>query len=307
MRSSATGFIAQEKVMTYATPEIELLSHGFDNWPTIAGAAGLTWEPRQERVFDATGNHIPGYRRTVGPHSATLGITTEKWKPILHGKHFRHALETVMETWDAPCDALVVIDGGKRILARVTHGETFIPGDGSPIMKETWLGLAHDATGSLWVQERAQRTWCTNQLGGIGQQVDARVRHTGDVDLKVDDLVEKLKRTEDDWTLWEQEMQVLRETPVNGSQFSDFARIHIPVPIPPVSPTRAEIGQQQLFNVWDRYADELGQNAYAGYQAIVEYEDQLRPSRGHAGRFKRAIGTNPNKDKGLRQLLEVAR
>jgi hypothetical protein len=305
--ATATGFVSQLQVMSYATPDIDTTTGlSYADWGEAASAAGLTWEPKSHQVYDYLGQPIPGYKATHGP-GGVMAVTSEKWQAIRHNDHLRPVVETIMEERQAPIDALVILDGGRRVGVRVTHGTSRVPGDLSPIMKETWAFLRHDAKGALNVFENAQRLACTNQLGWLSGRAELKVRHTGNVTVKTEALIEQLGRSRNDWALWEQEMQVLRETPVNGSQFSDFTRIHIPFPIPPVSPTRAEIGQQQLFNLWDRYAGDLGLNAYAGYQAIVEYEDKVRSSRGGAGRFNRAIQPNPNKSRGLRMLMEVAR
>ena len=102
-------------------------------------------------------------------------------------------------------------------------------------------------------------------------------------------------------------MTRLRMTPVKDQVFDAFTQLYIPRPIEPVSPTRALNAQAALNGTWRRYAGELGHNAYAGFQAIAEFEDKRRSARGPVNRFQRAIQPNPNKDRGVRMLVQVAR
>lgn len=307
---TATGFVAQDKIMTYATPGIALLpSGGFAQWKTAAGVARLDWEPVSRPVHDVlTGTNLPGVRATWNPDGTFLGIVTDKHRLISHGQ-MGDIVKVIMGLHPrARITALVVLDGGKRIGCRITHEEFLLPGDPSPIQKETWVWLRHDAKGALAVIENAQRMFCTNQLGFFsGASTELLVRHTGDVAAKVEELKTRLLARQDDWKLWEEEMATLQATPVTEGQFIDFARLYIPEPIPPVSNTRALNAQHELLGLWGFYADGLGENAYAGYQAIVEFEDKARAARGAVSRFQRAIQPNPNKSKGMRMLVEVAR
>jgi len=307
---TATGFIAQDKLMTYATPDIIQVpaSGGYVSWNAATRAGGLDWEPTARRVFDVlTEQHLPGVKATWnGDHF--LGIVTDKHRLISHEAYGRVA-RAVREWQDGEFTALVQLDGGRRIGARITcPGEFFLPGDPSPIQKETWVWLRHDAKGSLAVIENAQRMFCTNQLGSFsGSSTELFVRHTGDVEEKIADLIERMRARQDDWKLWEQEMAVLQSTPVTNPVFERFARLYIPDPVEPVSNARAIGARHALQDLWGGYRIELGPNAYAGFQAIVEFEDKSRAARGAVSRFQRAIQPNPNKDRGLRMLVEVAR
>ena len=307
---TATGFVAQDKIMTYATPGITQIHADVapSHWAYAADLCGLDWEPTSRPVFDVlTSTNLPGVRATWnGPHF--LGVVTDKHRLITH-QQLADVVKVIMSMHDdALITALVQLDGGRRIGVRVTHEEFFLPGDPSPIQKETWVWLRHDAKGSLAVIENAQRMFCTNQLGSFsGAATELFVRHTGDVETKVAELQTRLRSRQDDWKLWEDEMATLQATPVQGYQFGDFARLYIPEPIPPVSNTRALSAQSDLYGLWKGYSEELGTNAYAGFQAIVEFEDKARASRGAVSRFQRAIQPNPNKQRGLRMLMEVAR
>ena len=305
---TATGFVAQDKLMTYATTGIEKIAKGYRHWPAAAMEGGLDWEPTSRPVFDVlTDKNLPGVRATWnGPHF--LGVVTDKHRLITH-QQLADVVKVIMSMHpDALITALVQLDGGRRIGVRITHEEFLLPGDPSPIQKETWVWLRHDAKGSLAVIENAQRMSCTNQLGSFsGAATELFVRHVGNVEEKVAELVVKLSSRQDDWKLWEQEMATLQSTQILGGQFADFSRLYIPEPVPPVSAARALNAQAELFNLWTQYSTELGQNAYAGFQAIVEFEDKVRASRGAVSRFQRAIQPNPNKQRGLRMLMEVAR
>jgi len=307
LTKTATGWIAQDQLMSYATPGVEQLSYGVDLWTRAADLAGLNWEPTTRRLYDVlTDTHVPGVHG-VWNDRTFLGIATEKHKLISH-KGLGEVVSTIQDVHDAPITAVVVLDGGRRVGVRVTHGLAEVPFDASPIERETWAWLRHDAKGSLSIIENAQRLFCTNQLGMLsGMEAALRVRHTGDVAAKTADLIEKLRAREDDWKLWEQEMASLQQTPVSDAAFDRFTRLYIPEPIPPVSATRAHDAQERLMGTWLGYTPDLGNNAYAGFQAITEFEDKLRASRGAVSRFQRAIQPNPNKDRGLRMLVEVAR
>ena len=305
---TATGFVAQDKLMTYATPGIDLLEKGFVRWDSAARAGRLDWEPTSRPVFDVlTSTNLPGVRATWnGEHF--LGIVTDKHKLISHAA-LAGTVKVVTALYDtALITALVQLDGGRRIGVRITHEEFLLPGDPSPIQKETWVWLRHDAKGSLAVIENAQRMFCTNQLGSFsGAASELFVRHVGDVEAKVAELQTKLRSRQDDWKLWEEEMATLQATPVRNGQFDWFTKLYIPEPVPPVSNTRALSAQGDLYAQWAKYSEELGPNAYAGFQAIVEFEDKARAARGAVSRFQRAIQPNPNKQRGLRMLMEVAR
>ena len=311
LTKTATGFVAQDTLMTYATPGIELFEKGSPNWTLAARRGGLDWEPTSRPVFDVlTSKNLPGIRATWNGETF-LGVVTDVHQLIPHHRAggMGDVVKAIVGMYpDSSITALVQLDGGKRIGARITHEEFFLPGDESPIQKETWVWLRHDAKGSLAVIENAQRMFCTNQLGSYsGAASELFVRHTGDTEAKVADLVEKLTARRDDWKLWEEEMAVLQATPVRNGQFDWFTKVYIPEPVPPVSNTRALSAQGDLYAQWAKYSVELGPNAYAGFQAIVEFEDKVRASRGAVSRFQRAIQPNPNKQRGLRMLMEVAR
>ena len=308
MTKTATGFIAQEQLMSYATPQITQLQIGVDSWQAASSLAGLDWEPETRPVWDRRfdGQEVPGVR-AIWHGDALLGTATDRHHLISHAGLGR-VVSAIQDVHQRPITALVVLDGGRRVGARVTHDSIQVKGDPSPIELETWVWLRHDAKGSLAVLENAQRMFCTNQLGSLSnRQTALRVRHTGDVDVKVEVLAEDLRTRSDDWKLWEQEMTRLRMTRVSDERFDEFTQLYIPRPIEPVSPTRSLNAQAALNGTWRRYAGELGHNAYAGFQAIAEFEDKRRSARGPVNRFQRAIQPNPNKDRGVRMLVQVAR
>lgn len=307
MTKTATGFVAQRNVMTYATPSIQQFDQGVDTWAQAAARAHLDWEPQVRDLVDPlTGQTIPGVH-AVWNGDRYLGFATDVHKLISH-QGLGQVVEAVQDAHQAPITALVVLDGGRRIGARVSHGEIQVQDDPSPISRETWVWLRHDARGSLSVLENAQRMFCTNQLGSLSNRHAAlRVRHTGDVVAKTSELISVLHTAGDDWKLWEQEMTRLRMTKVRDEVFDDFTRLYIPEPIPPVSKTRALNAQAQLNKLWRSYREEIGPTAYAGFQAIAEFEDKKRGARGAVSRFQRAIQPNPNKDRGLRMLVQLAR
>jgi hypothetical protein len=307
MTKTATGFIAQENLMSYATPQITQLTKGVDSWQAATTLAGLDWEPEVRAQQDPPpGILVPGVHG-IWHDTTYLGIATDRYKLVSHAG-MGEVVEAVARVHRRPITALVVLDGGRRVGARVTHDTVQVKGDPSPIELETWVWLRHDARGALAVLENAQRMFCTNQLGSLAnRQTPLRVRHTGNVEEKVERLSRLLRERKDDWALWETEMGRLRATKVRDDHFDTFTRLYVPEPIPPVSNVRALNTQARLNALWRHYREEIGPNAYAGFQTIAEFEDKRRAARGPVNRFQRAIQPNPNKDRGLRMLVQVAR
>jgi hypothetical protein len=207
-----------------------------------------------------------------------------------------------------PISALVCLNNGARIGVRITRTEFHLPFDPSPIAQETWIWLRHDAKGSLYSTENAQRMFCTNNLGFIGRNfsTDWAVRHTGDVDLKVRELI-AIMQAKADWEMWEKEMTGLQEATVNSIRWQAFLDEYLPLPVNEDAViNRAVNARDRLTSLFHGYQQELGSTRYAAYQAVTEYEDQHRTARGGAGRFNRAIQPNPRKAVALEMLKVLA-
>jgi len=315
--STATGFIAQKELMTYATPEIEHLQHeGFRTWAGAKNASNLLWQPALTGLFTIGNKQVPDVYAVINDSETSesdnfyIGTVSNRYQLIDHdllGKVVTAAQDMGGYVTD-PISGLFVLNRGKRVGVRITRGEITLPFDSSPISKESYVWLRHDAKGALYCIENAQRLRCTNQLGFIGRgtATDLSVRHSGDVEAKIDALINTMN-TKADWDLWEKEMSKLSLTHVAKDAFNNFVQEWLPISENPNSTvTRAVNAQESLMSTWERYQDELGPNLYSAYQAITEYEDQIRPARGAAGQFNRAIQPNAKKHAALSALKELA-
>ena len=307
--SHASGFIAQEKLMAYATPGIKHYEHsGFETWNEARQAADLMWEPEfvpliTDELHPSQVHDRVGMRRSDTKY--LISTTSMKHRLIDHSL-VGTVVEGVQDVHDiAHISGLVCQNLGRKIGVRITHGTQALPFDPSPISKETWIWLNHDATGALFVKENAQRMTCTNQLGFFGRGIttDLKVRHVGDVARKVADLVATIKE-QADWAAWEKEMTKLHEDTLTDVAFEQITRRLFPLATvaSKSAETRATKARSAITGLYEEYSLSLGANKYAAYQAVTEYEDQIRTARGEAGMFIRAIEPNPRKDVALRLL-----
>lgn len=314
--SSATGFIAQPTLMTYATPQISHIKNdGFETWTAARQIGNLDWEPQLVGVESMTGHPIPDMNavwnsKLLLSPNGYIGTVSSRYQLINHdllGTIVEAAQTMTSETPDR-ITGLVSLNDGRRVGVRITRGEFTLPFDPSPISQESWIWLRHDAKGSLFCIENAHRLTCTNNLGfvGRGTTTDLHVRHVGDVEGKVRSLIRALKKKAD-WDLWEKEMTQLNESTLTWTDWSEFVNQYIPVASEDVSTnvTQALNSRKQLNTLFENYQTELGTTKYSAYQAVTEYEDQVRAAHGEAGRFNRAIQPNPRKAVALDMLKEL--
>ena len=292
--------------MTYATPQITHLKHGgVGDWTEARDVAGLDWEPQLEMLQTPLGFIATDVQAVVNSKTLKYISSVSTRFGLIDHNLVGRVVETVQRVHGgANITAIVLLNGGRRIGVRITHGSLVLPFDSSPIEMETWVWLRHDAKGSLYTVENAQRMGCTNQLGffGPGMATDMKVHHTGDVESKILELVTRYTERAD-WAAWEKEMTTLAETQVSDNVVNFFVDEWIPLPEDPeVSPVRAESARATVRSLWTSYSRDLGPNLYSAYQAITEYEDQHRTARGEAGLFNRAIQPNRRKTDALGAL-----
>jgi hypothetical protein len=303
---AATGFVAQENIMKYATPEVSHYTHnGYSTWSMAREAGKLFWEPNREGLILAhTGKVVPDHvavtRGVAGPY---IGTVSNRMSLIDHDLLGDVVTTVCQANPGSMISALITLNGGRRVGARVTHGTVQFDFDSSLIAKETWVWLRHDARGSLQIVENAQRLACTNQLGFIGKHTNTefRVRHTGNVSNKIRLLIDRYNEGTD-WAKWEKQMTEMQQTTVTGGAWMRFMNEWLPTDDEKTS-TRMENARTNLYGLWEEYREDLGNTMYAGYQAITEFEDQFRSSKGASGVFDRAVQENPRKRLALQTLI----
>ena len=119
---TATGFVAQDVLMSYATPAIQHLARGVDTWQAAASWPRLDWEPETRPVWDRRfdGQEVPGVRAIW--HGDGPAGHRHRPAPPDQPRRAGQGGHRGDRRPPAPISALVVLDGGRRIGARVTHG-----------------------------------------------------------------------------------------------------------------------------------------------------------------------------------------
>lgn len=277
-------------------------------------AAGLDWEVQLAPVFDADMREIKNYQRTYRTDNGnTLGIVGNRYT-VIDNKSGFEILDSIIGK-GANFDTAGALFGGEVVFINALMPNALrIAGD--EIMPYFLLKMAHDGTGSLVLKRTPIRTVCQNTLnlaiGNPKSKQDMRmqkIKHTRNYDERVREAAQLMQLNSEYYKEFEVVANKLVAVKFSNDDFKGLLDELYPLP---------EDGTKRALGIADRertklldahMADDLNNirfTAWGAYNAVADYSDHMRESRGdnkEANAFIRTFEATAMKDKALELLL----
>jgi phage/plasmid-like protein (TIGR03299 family) len=238
--------------------------------------------------------HVPasGHQAIVRDDTwAVLATPTDSYKLIQH-----HQMGDLLDAYTAAWRKLGAsikfetagsIRGGGMVWALVWLDEPYhVPGDDSPTYPFAALLNYHDGTGSCRLLPTAIRivcwnTWKMAEYGAEARNESIVIRHTGNVEARLEDAKASLATVRDDAKEWQLAAADLAALNINDAVVATFLDEFIPIPEGASERTRANRAKRQetfrkLYTMSPTVAP-LPETGYKLVQAAGEYLDHLRP------------------------------
>lgn len=240
--------------------------------------------------------HVPteGHQAIVRDDSwAVLATPTDQFKLIYH-QVMGDLLEAYTEAWrkagaEVKFETAGSCRGGAMVWALVWLDEPYtVKGDDSPTYPFAALLNAHDGSAACKLLPTQVRVVCWNTWKAAeaeGQRTGNQLilRHTGDVDARVEDAKASLGAVRSEAKAWEMLANDLAGININDAVVRTFLDEFIPVPEGASERTRnSRIERQGLFMgllTESPTCANLAPSAYQLVQAAGEYLDHMRPFR----------------------------
>ncbi|MEV3855538.1 DUF932 domain-containing protein [Streptomyces sp. NPDC050095] len=277
---------------------------GAPTWNAAREAAGLTWEPTEQRIprCDENGHPIvtglddegrPVYeveadykRLTRGRGGKTLGIVGDGYGVITH-EALGRLIDPVLDVPGTTFEHLVELNEGRKIFGLVKIGDdTVLPGDFSPTTPYLAFTTSHDGGGALRVWGTATRWICTNQMAaseatGRKKGMHATIRHTSLWQLRTEKVHELVAQTRNQFGMISSLFDELSHIRIDGKVREAFVRNYFPMPIGAEATDRAikatESKRETLRALFEMETNApLMGSALGLAQSAIEWADHLR-------------------------------
>ena len=288
-----------------------------ENWDEARMAAGLMWEPTYLDLFVPrsipVGDPVPDgavpmgasldgrqtWHVPVDGHRAiarddtmdVLATPTDSFELIYHSQ-MGELLDAYTAAWrkagaNVKFETAGSLRGGRMVWALVYLDEPFtVPGDDSETYPFAALLNAHDGTAACKLLPTSVRIVCWNTWNAAAAQGDRTgnqvvIRHSGDVNARIEDAKASLATMRDDAKEWQMLATDLAGINVDDAIVRTFLEEFIPTPENATERTRNARAERQatfmaLYNESPTCAAVHG-TAYGLVQAAGEYLDHLRP------------------------------
>lgn len=160
-------------------------------------AGGLNWDVVTEDVLTAAGAKLKDRLLTVRSDTGEpLGVVSNRYCVLQNNEAFKF-MDNLMADKEGPkYVASGCLYGGRKVCLVADMGAMEVVA-GDEIRKQIILAHAHDGSMSVTTMLTPRRIYCDNQLNSISRQASEdgalyKIRHTGDVTLKLDDVKEAL-------------------------------------------------------------------------------------------------------------------
>ena len=250
-------------------------------------AAGLDYDVELRPLQTACGEPVEMRKAVVRTDSnQVLGVVGKSYQPIQNYQCFGF-LDSVVAEGQITYHTAGALGSGERIWLLAKLRDT-IRVRGTDDVTEQYLLLSnsHDGSSSLRVFFTPIRVVCANTLGtaerfGRGQGV--AICHRGDLAAKVAEAQRILGLATGFYDDLEAKINFLADQPLSKTQLETYFNSLYPDP-PSARPTRAKNVREKLEHLFE---EGLGQDlprirhsAWAAFNAVTEYVDHHRASRG---------------------------
>lgn len=269
-------------------------------------ASGLDWTAEKTRLFTATGPKSEGGRLVEVPDnfavtrssdSKVLGVVGKSFK-ILQNKDAFALLDSLVESGEVRYHTAGALKGGRLawLLAKVGSFEV-VPGD----QVDKFLALFNAFDGSLMLRiiDTDVRVVCSNTAQAALSQARGQgiaVKHTRHMENRVREAREVLETVRGTMAKEQELFQTMAKIRFSDAAFDQFA-LHL-VPDPEgenVVTTKAKNQREKLAELFEAGTGQdipgVRGTAWAAYNAVTEYANYHRPTRGDDEQAKRFEST----------------
>ena len=149
--------------------------------------AGVDWEVVPNKIFDESGNEIPGYRANIRQDTGdTLGIVSDRYKIVQNYEAFDFVNELPLEG-DFKFESAGIFRGGRSMWIMGSLPEVNILGD--DISNNVVFVNSHDGSSGVKVMMTPIRLICSNMINLATKEADRiwAAKHTSGISHKIDE------------------------------------------------------------------------------------------------------------------------
>lgn len=258
--------------------------------------AGLDWNVSLREVFTSKGQ-LPGYHAvTRDDNENVLGIVQGRYRPLQNKEAFSF-FDSIVGEKLAMYETAGALGKGERIwlLAKLPGTIQVINDD----ITEKYLLLAnsHDGTLKVTVMLTPIRVVCQNTLNmSLGSKANrASLKHTESIGLKIEEVRKTLGLVNSRFELFADMARRLAVTQITSEAFEDYAKKSLNVSDTDNNdlPTRTKNTLEKVSELFEtgKGTDIKGVKgtAWAAYNAITEYVDYHRPTKGDIGNRTKSL------------------
>jgi phage/plasmid-like protein (TIGR03299 family) len=276
--------------------------------------AGLNWSVKQKPLLTGTGILIDGYKANIrDSDDKVLGVVTDRYSILQNKDAFAWSDELLGK--GVRYETAGSLQNGKRVWILAKLPTSYIIA-GDKITPYMVLSNSHDGSGSVKVAMTPIRVVCQNTLNLALTTADRiwTTKHTGDMEIKMDDVKETLFRAEDYMDMLGSEINKLNNKFVSDATVNEIVSDLLPIPIDASElQERNVLKQREDISLRYYYAPDLQslqKNAYRLINAVSDFATHSKPLRETAAYrenlFARTIEGNALIDKSYQLVKQIA-
>ena len=151
-------------------------------------AAHLGWRVGLRDIQTSDGTLIEGFQATVRLDTgAPLGVVTDRYKPLQNSEAFKF-LDSLISSQEMVYETAGALRGGKIVWALGRFPSIDYAAEGDALKRYALFQTSHDGKSSIRVTPTSIRVVCANTMRlALKSAGQSRIRHTGDMRLKLDE------------------------------------------------------------------------------------------------------------------------
>lgn len=278
--------------------------------------AGINWPVKMMPVYTSDGHgefiELENYRsvsRLVNDHWESLAVMGLQYRPFQQHELAEWA-DAITEASGAHCEAAGSLLGGRRVWFLMRLGEDLqIGNDPSKVSPYFLLVNSHDGSLKLILKPTPIRTicWNTMNMALADHENEIQIRHTSGAKERLDRAIKATGKIKDWYSKFLDISTRMTKTVFTRKQYDTLVETLISQgkevkDLPTKSKNQIEILKEK----WITTPGKMPDTAYGAYQAIVDYVDHDKPSRGNSVSEARLISQTWGSGSELKQnALEI--
>lgn len=227
-----------------------------------------------------------------------LGTVGKLWTPI-QNEEVAELGDLLMQEAGAHVHTMGALEGGRKVFMSFKLPKSMQVGGEDAHDLYLVIALAHDGTGAVQFIVTVVRVVCRNTLDMALRNAKRKwsVRHTGDVQTKLEEVRSALELTNKYVTAFEKKAEAMLKDPFSDEEMEKLLKELIPDPKSEKEGwVQRAAGQRNTIMSLFRTAEtcEFGRGTkWAAYNAVAEYTDWLRPGSDER-KAREALGIGVN-------------